>query len=533
MPPKFNFQDLINKPLGPYSDAEILTKSFPPPGVLPTLELLALECANKPIGFDDCEHILAPSEDSLVSRHPVFFFGVLKVDSLEWLSDDGKNLLEADLRNRDEVLHPHIKKSGLTLERLYGDVSGQGSTVSVFIRCEKTLAAEYMTSDRYKDSFLISSKTMHERNRNRLYKVLSLEKDTNAKSQNFIMRYRLWASINKLIEINEGKTPVQDRTVNWLVGRYIERRELDDPNFHLNLDWQDMDASDGDNDGDLEMRGENEGESLRRRRHPSHISQAEVKGYFASQCEWLLAQQLAPSHRLFWNVNMIKWVKFCTRVQTARTRALESGMRWGLPIGVTVARGESLATRLSQFGESVRFWEQKLRNLEINWPKVVKKQESQEASEEEDDGPAAATLPSAPTFQYDSDFSDASTPGEADSEEDLPTPPPELLARIPHYIWQPPAMWAYRFRWDCPGCDYTIDFLNLQQEHLALLPNDLAEYVASKKWESIVEDRIVQAFGVMARHHYLCHLHQVGAELVCRNGKQHIVPYDSAQMMDD
>jgi hypothetical protein len=38
-------------------------------------------------------------------------------------------------------------------------------------------------------------------------------KDTNTKSQNSIMCYRLWASIKELIDIDEGKTPVQDCTV--------------------------------------------------------------------------------------------------------------------------------------------------------------------------------------------------------------------------------------------------------------------------------------------------------------------------------
>lgn len=352
------------------------------------------------------------------------------------------------------------------------------------------------------------------------------------------MRYRLWALINDIIKKDEGKTPVQDRTVNWLVERYLERRQSDNSDVHLDLDWRDTYPS-GSDDSDVEMRSENEGEGPRRHRRPLHRSRADVKGCFASQCEWLLAQQLAPGHRQFWKVNMIKWVRFCTRVQTARKQALESGMRWGMPFGVTVVRDESLATRLSLFGGSAQSWEQKLRNLQLNWPNVVKKQvsfascrmtpvgdacqyqESQEQSDEDEgNGPAAVSLPPAPIFQYDSDFSEASTPGETDSEDDLPPPPPpELLARIPHYIWQPPAMWAYRFRWDCPGCDYTIDFLNLQKEHLDLLPTDLAEYIASMRWNCIKEDRVVEAFGIMARQHYLWHMHQVGAELVYKNGK--------------
>jgi hypothetical protein len=147
MSPKFKFQQLINEPFGPYPDDEILSPSFPPPGFLPTLEVLALECANEAIGFDECEHILAPSQNSLTARHPVFFYGLLKIESLGWLSENGTDLLEAELRHRDQLLHPHIERSGITLERLYGNFKGRGSTISVYIRCEKKMAAEYMTCE--------------------------------------------------------------------------------------------------------------------------------------------------------------------------------------------------------------------------------------------------------------------------------------------------------------------------------------------------------------------------------------------------
>jgi hypothetical protein len=145
MPPKFKYQELVDTPLGPFADDEILSASFPPPEVLPTLEMLTLECAEEATGFDECEYIMPPSSDSLISKHTVFFYGVLKVDSLEWLSEGGRDLLEANVRKRDEELHPHIGTSRLRLERLYDNAKRRGLAISVFIRCEKNLAAEYMT----------------------------------------------------------------------------------------------------------------------------------------------------------------------------------------------------------------------------------------------------------------------------------------------------------------------------------------------------------------------------------------------------
>jgi hypothetical protein len=185
------------------------------------------------------------------------------------------------------------------------------------------------------------------------------------------MRYRLWALIRYIIEMDEGKTPVQDRTIDWLVDKYRELRNSGDLDVDHDSNWPRPYASKGEA-SNVDMR--TEGEGPQRRHDPSHISRADARGYFAAQCEWLLAQQLAPGHRNFWRVNMIKWVKFCTHAQTARKKALESGIRWGLPFGVTVVGDESLAARLSQFGGSVQFWDRELRNLEVKWSKVVKEQ---------------------------------------------------------------------------------------------------------------------------------------------------------------
>jgi len=94
----------------------------------------------------------------------VRFFGVLKVESLGWLSDTGKEYLEAELRERDEEINGIDDdeygidrdwtasargsrfQSGLTLERLYGSRPGEGSKISVWLCCEKNMAAAFLTS---------------------------------------------------------------------------------------------------------------------------------------------------------------------------------------------------------------------------------------------------------------------------------------------------------------------------------------------------------------------------------------------------
>jgi len=192
------------------------------------------------------------------------------------------------------------------------------------------------------------------------------------KSQNFVMRYRLWALINKIIEADANTTPIPKRTVRWLVERSLEKLRSADPEF------RDIAAryNDGEDDGDeesSESSSETEGEGANRPFRPRHISPSEVKGIYASQAEWLLAQQLAPRHKNNWKVNMKKWVEFCRNIQLARREAGRHGVRWGLPFGVSQVRDVPLAERLAQHGADVKFWETKLQNLEGNWLNVEKK----------------------------------------------------------------------------------------------------------------------------------------------------------------
>jgi hypothetical protein len=144
---EFRFRELIEKPLGPHFDSVILSPSFPQLGALPTLEYLTIECNKQFIGLDDTEFIVAPPETNLVSRKPVYFYGVLKIESLNWLSEEGLSSLEAELRLRDEELHPHLRGSMLTLKNVYGDAKGRGSMISVILKCRKSMYVEYMTCE--------------------------------------------------------------------------------------------------------------------------------------------------------------------------------------------------------------------------------------------------------------------------------------------------------------------------------------------------------------------------------------------------
>lgn len=192
------------------------------------------------------------------------------------------------------------------------------------------------------------------------------------KSQNFIMRYRLWALINNIVEADANTTPIHKRTLRWLVERSLEKLRSDDPEFR-DIAARYNDGEDGGDEESGESSSENEGGGANHPFRPRHISPSEVKGIYASQAEWLLAQQLAPRHKNNWKVNMKGWVEFCRNIQLARREAGRHGVRWGLPFGVSQVKDVPLAERLAQHGGEVKFWETKLQNLEGNWLNVEKK----------------------------------------------------------------------------------------------------------------------------------------------------------------
>jgi hypothetical protein len=99
-------------------------------------------------------------------------------------------------------------------------------------------------------------------------------------------------------------------------------------------------------------------------------------------------------------------------------------------------------------------------------------------------------------FQYDSDFSECSTPGASDTENQFP-----LIRRIPEYCLVPPHIPNGRFTWNCQGCSYHIDLLNLSHENLRNLPNDAILLLTGKSW-NIHDDPVQHALSLMVSKHY-------------------------------
>jgi hypothetical protein len=162
--------------------------------------------------------------------------------------------------------------------------------------------------------------------------------------------------IVELIELDQGKTPLEDRNIDWLINGYfqhiiprdLKNRIITDPSL--------------------------EPEILLEPRHPRHIPVAEIKGYFASQAEWLLANQLA-SLSTSANVKLLdipQWLSFCLQVREEVVDANNHGIRWGIPhkTGKDLKNHKkwmpkqlSLSQNLATYGQTESFWAKKLENV--------------------------------------------------------------------------------------------------------------------------------------------------------------------------
>ena len=176
-------------------------------------------------------------------------------------------------------------------------------------------------------------------------------------SRNFLDRYRLRALIVELIEFDQGKTPLADRNIDWLLDRYFQ--------YIIPRDLKNRIMTDP----------STEREILLEPRHPRHISHAEIRGYFASQAEWLLANQLA-SLSTSANVKLVdipQWISFCLQVRVEVVDASNNGIKWGIPhkIGQELKSHRKwslqnipLSQRLAKYGQTESFWAKKLENVD-------------------------------------------------------------------------------------------------------------------------------------------------------------------------
>ncbi|RDB28883.1 hypothetical protein Hypma_015527 [Hypsizygus marmoreus] len=461
MPPPLSIRKLLQEPFGPYPEDEILSDSLRK-GIILNINSFCMYCAGSPIGFDETEYIGIPPAGSRRASNPVEFYGKLVIQSLDWLSPQAKQWLELDLRKRDNV-----RNSGLTLTRLYGDLKKEGSRITVWIQGELNMSARFMT-DSHPECLIIYSKKISDTRqyKGRMFNVISLDSATFASSENFFTRYRLWALVDEIIRTDPDKTPLEGRTINWLLKRYMKNFRRRDRTERLICTDANLDSL------------------TTTKRHLRHIHRSEILGVIAAHADWLLAQQLAPNHAAFQKLNIAKWISFCRQVKIARKDARRKKVHWGEPTGFT-SKQDDYDLDLSRFGNTRDFWEKRIRNA-LKPSKSKTRQPSPSIEE-----PNVRNTHK-PTFIYDSDFSEASTSGESDSETEESTTSFCTFPTIP----------AGRFEWQCDRCNYTIDFLALAEENVKDLPHHIAERLRGFSWGSKDDEDVKIALRIMTKTHF-------------------------------
>lgn len=129
------------------------------------------------------------------------------------------------------------------------------------------------------------------------------------------------------------ETPIEKRTIDWLVDRYLIR-----------------------------LQKNNSG------RFPRHVSRAEVIGIFAAHADWILAQHLATAAKTVQKLNIQKWIFFCREVQSARFSASQESVSLGWGSSENGMIGEDIFN-LSRFGIIVGGWDKKLSSALKKRPK--------------------------------------------------------------------------------------------------------------------------------------------------------------------
>ncbi|TFK65997.1 hypothetical protein BDN72DRAFT_844913 [Pluteus cervinus] len=549
MPPAtLNLNVLLSEPFGPYEDGLILSQEYPLRGNPLDLHSFLLEIENQSTGFDETEFLLTPPPNSRVHQHPVYMFGVLKIKSLGWLTECGQLWLERNLRERDQKING-VAQSRLTLRGIYGNRPGEGSHISVWLKCEKLFAANYMTAtvDEGPTNLQVTSKTKVNSGHNRVYNVKSMEISCESLSRKFLMRYRLVALIS-YITSQSSTTSVEDRTPDWLIQKYLSTivgTDLKHRIIHLDP----KDDSDVDEDG-----------QTRRPRHIRHVSRAEVYSVFAEHAEWILAQQLAPHGARHHKINLIAWINFCETVRDARKRG---NLNLPLPWGGGPQNYSSFEEKLAEFGANEEIWRNKIENARNSKskPSTSKSTPTSRLSEELDFLPVVPPPPRPQiSFQYDPDFSEESTPGETDSSESETESSRRLAAQIPRFCWHPPNLPIGCLTWYCPGsfpsahppsipvdpspassdptsastststqtspprqkpirptpyrCSYSINFLKISEENLQYVTPDQAEMLQKRRWNSVNDKDVQDAFVRMVSEHYKVHIQEAGVQIV-------------------
>ncbi|KAF5369018.1 hypothetical protein D9758_002988 [Tetrapyrgos nigripes] len=482
--PSLNLAKLISEPFGPYPEEKILQIEFARKretrGVL---REVWMDMGKKVTGLDHTEFVTA----SPSPLPPIRFFGILDLENLDWLSDQGKDWLQKDLRERDEIENG-VRRSGLTLERLYGSRPGEGSAISVYVMCVKTRPAACFSADRDPTSLIFYSEPHYPGQETAIYReylIKSLDVETYTLSQQYFTRSRLLAFLVSLKNAPSYPEP-PGRTIDWLVEKMRAH--------HKDLTRHRRFMFDAENDSDVDEEGR-----TTRPRHLWHVSRAHVKDILAKHADWLLAQMISTNRRDHHFLNLPNLYEFCCSVN-------------GKP-------------NLAQYGPGGD-WEKTLQRLCINPRPTTSRPTAAISSRTPSPEPRHAPRTGR---EYESDISEESSAAEEDSDTEPEGDSQIALGKlVPVYCIKGECQQMNSFKWYCPDrkCDWTFDLTkpppppDPNTEPISIIdsafPNTIPvedyTFLMKKTWR--LDDKKVQEIAAnVMKNHLRVHMRRNGVDI--------------------
>lgn len=534
--------NLLEQPFGPYLEETILSDKCK---FMASKRLLLgdfqLAYNDQPTGFDrtEFEGHLTPSTVAhlppIPSGSPVLFRGILSLQALVHLTEEGQKYFNHDFKERvmrsamNGVLGAR-RHSNTNLEAIFARKAKQKHVpeaekydIKLLIQGYMHSTASFMRSDLAPNGLLFHTANV-DKTKFRIYQIVSMDVETYKLSRTFLFRHHTLRTMRDILDrAAAAGVPASQCTPQWFIDQYIGHHA-----YPSRSKWQRINFLEGVESSDEGFNIPSQQTSrppdaqTHMPRHLRKVHKNEVWSIFASHSEWILS--LVENHKdLKGKVNGQSWKIFLMTVPQLRERALfdqDTDGRWG----IKDEKGEQTNKQLISKILSPSLFNKASQPI---IPKVKKYKKKKSSIK----NPISVTVDSfkAPinTSQtedqldniYDSDFTQGSlSPTPCHTGSTIHPPPssdPSLFALIPHEMFNPPTIPA-NLLWHCPigggTCSYTINLCAPSNTNLrsisTMVPQDEAIYLLEKQWKGDNE-QVCMIFYEMVNAHWEDHLKEL------------------------
>ncbi|KAI0348071.1 hypothetical protein BDW22DRAFT_1350218 [Trametopsis cervina] len=515
-------KELLQGPIGRVRDVVLLSPACKTTPTSPvSLKRVELEHDGDIIGLTDCE----PSQPEsrlrrLDSKKPIHVLGTLPITNLNWLSENGRDLVMTELKRRDEdsrrTKRGKAAPSNLTWAHIYkpnGRLINEDRCPKVLIRAEKAGPAVYLNSEAAPLSLVFLTI-----DNKRQYRIEGMRDTTYERSKKFLSRFEVLHTLRLLVNLPELQgTLLADRTPEWFAARYMEH-------FPHSRVLRFVQRSPGER-----LAPSDRPRNSAKRRKLDAITEVWLLGKWAKHAAWLVENQRQQKQRkifdpLVWDSFVRDARKHIEAAQEEESELDDFPQELIYSDGADDEEITPLDEPSNPGSRKRKATQQDHRHRRTVSPKL------DETSE-----PIASTSRASPapsdtySHHYDSDFTTDGSQYASDSDTDsLPSrdPSPSLdVSGLPFQIFQPPILRGDSASWMCPvtDCLYEIDFRALHADQAAILGPNLMPYILSNRW-CRGDAKFLRCFATLVNEHYKEHAAASGFAIVREGRKCRLKP---------